>query len=103
MVLYRDVVELISITATEDADGYITEMETRTEVFADAQSVKREEFYKGLQAGVELNTTFIIRACDFDSQKHLEFDGKRYTIVRTYTKDGEMLELNCSEEKRAKD
>ena len=42
---------------------------------------------------------FDLRACDYSGQKRIEYDGTQYRIVRVYTPDGEMLELNCSEYK----
>lgn len=98
-MLYRDVAQLIAITTTEDRDGYDVETETRTEVFVDVQSVKREEFYKSLRAGVELTAAFLVQVCDYDGQQRLEYAGKQYTIVRAYSSDGETLELNCTERK----
>lgn len=94
---YRDVAELVAVTATEDKDGYDTGRETRTEVFVDVRSVRREEFYKSLQAGVELKAAFLLRTCDYDGQPRLVYDGKQYRIIRAYTEDGETLELNCAE------
>lgn len=98
-MLYRDVVELVAVTTVEDKDGYDQVSETKTEVFADVQSVKREEFYKSMQAGRELVAAFVIRACDYGGQPYLDYCGERYRVVRAYTKDGELLELNCAEHK----
>lgn len=98
-MLYRDVAQLIDTKTVTDPDGYRQETETRTEVYVDVQSVKRGEFYSGRQAGVELVISFMVRVCDFGGQRLIEYDGKRYRVVRAYTKDGELLELNCSEEK----
>lgn len=98
-VLFRDVAELIAATVTEDKDGYDVAAETRTTVFVDVQSVRREEFYRSLEAGRALKAAFLLRACDYGGQERLEHNGKRYRVVRTYTQDGELLELNCAEEK----
>lgn len=98
-MLFRDVANLIAVASAEDSDGYDTTTETRTEVFVDVKSVTREEFYRSMQAGKELVIAFYIRACDYDGQSRIEHGGKQYKIVRTYTKDGEIMELNCSEYK----
>ena len=98
-MLYRDVAQLISVTATEDSEGYDVVSEARTEVFVDVKSVRREEFYRSRQAGIDLTIAFDVRACDYDGQPRIEYNGKQYRIRRTYTRDGEMLELNCSDHK----
>lgn len=99
-MLYRDVAELISASSTEDSAGYEDSiLETRTEVFVNVKSVRRDEFYKSMQSGTELVIAFDLRACDYSGQKRIEYDGTQYRIVRVYTPDGEMLELNCSEYK----
>lgn len=99
VVLYRDVAQLIDTKTVTDPDGYRQEIKTESLVYVDVQSVKRGEYYCGRQAGVELAVSFVLRACDFGGQRLIEYDGKRYRVVRTYTKDGELLELNCAEER----
>ena len=52
MMLYRDVAELISVSSTEDSAGYEDSiLETRTEVFVNVKSVRRDEFYKACSPG----------------------------------------------------
>lgn len=97
IMLYRDVVNLISTTEVEDSDGYLTSTETSTEVFANVKSVSRSEFYASYQVGINMTISFEIRACDYNNQKIIEYDGKRYSVQRTFTKNGEILELNCSD------
>lgn len=94
---YRDVAELIAIERAQNENGYQVETETRTEVFVDVRSIKRSEFYQSLQAGRALSLAFLVRACDYAGQERLAYDGREYRVVRTYTKDGELLELNCEE------
>lgn len=99
-VRFRETVTLIATEEGTDKDGYSQPIETETEVYADVQSVKRSEFYIGRQAGLALAAAFLVRTCDYDGQPLVEYDGKRYRVERTYTKDGELVELNCSEERR---
>lgn len=83
-----------------DADGYAVKTETRTLAFADVKSVRRSEFYESMRAGVKMAAAFEIRACDYSGQQCVAYDGRRYQVERTYTKTGEMIELNCSEIKK---
>lgn len=100
---YRETAELVSVTSGTDADGFPAEaVETAREVFVDVQSVRRSEFYDAMRTGLALTIAFVVRACDYAGEKLVDYDGRRYKVERTYTKDGEMMELNCSEVKGAK-
>lgn len=96
---FRDEIALIEVGRTQGENGYPVETECRKEVFADVRSVKRSEFYKSLQAGLELSAAFLLRICDYEGQTRIEYEGKRYDVERVYTGDGELVELNCSEYK----
>lgn len=106
--MYRDIITLIAVTKGQDADGFPAEVEHTHDVFADKKSVSRAEFYSSLQAGTTATAVFNTRAVDFNEAvyndvngKHeatcLEHDGKKYKILRTYSKDDEMLEITCTD------
>lgn len=92
---HRDTVYLVDTVTTEDSAGYEAAAERKTEVFADVRSVRREEFYRSRQAGMEPALAFVLRACDYGGQSRVEYEGKQYRVIRAYTGDGEWLELNC--------
>jgi len=108
-MMYGDIANLVVVTGGKDADGFSTEVETSFEVYANKKSVARSEFFASLQAGINATAIFETRLCDFeeaivigsDSVKHkatrVEYDGDKYNIIRTYTKDNETLELTCSD------
>ena len=101
-MLYRDVARLIA--EVKAGEAYTKE----TEVFVDAKSVVRSEFYSSLQSGTVLSMAFLVRAADFElateklttgkkiKPTKILYDGSIYLIRRAYSKDGETLELNCS-------
>lgn len=101
-MLFRDIACLL----TDVKVG--TPYTERTEVFVDVKSVARSEFYASLQTGTPLTIAFSLRVSDFKmadvtlqsgkrfQPTRIEYDGRVYTIRRTYSKDGEILELNCS-------
>jgi SPP1 family predicted phage head-tail adaptor len=102
--VYKDVITLIAVTKGQDADGFPAEIEHPHNVFADKKSVSRAEFYSSLQAGVNATAVFLTRQCDFEESAYngteatrLEHNGKKYKILRTYSKDEEMLEITCSD------
>jgi SPP1 family predicted phage head-tail adaptor len=96
-MLWRDTVTLVATTNKPDAEGYKTRAETRREVFADKQSAKRSEFYSARQSGDRIDIVFLVRAIDYDHETRIEHEGKSYDVVRSYTRAGEVYELNCTE------
>lgn len=99
-----DVITLIAVTQGQDSDGFPSEVEHAHEVFADKKSVTRAEFYSSLQAGINATAVFDVWQADFDESAYdgteatrLEHNGKKYKILRTYSKDGEMLEITCTD------
>lgn len=96
----NDVITLIDVTSTVDADGYETTVETKTDVKCDSgNGVTRTEFYEAMKAGITLSAVFEMWACDYTGQAIVEHHGKRYKVERAYPTGGEM-QLNCSEIKR---
>lgn len=95
--MYCEEIELVQITEERDGDGYVVNTEYKKLVFADAQSVKREEFYSGMKAGIVLSATFVMMACDYENQQYVDYDGVRYKVVRTYRTGRDQIELNCTE------
>ena len=107
--MYREIMNLIVVTQSKDGDGYPTESETLFEAYANKKSVVRSEFYQSLQSGNTATAVFETRVCDFDEAtvtdsngtKHkptrIEHEGDRYNIIRSFSKDDEMLEITCSD------
>lgn len=70
------------------------------DIYADLESVKRQEFYAGLRAGRSITQVFVIRCADYEEEQLVRYGDKLYEVARAYTKDGEFVELNCTEVKR---
>lgn len=94
-MLFRDVVDLIGVVSDTNSIGDTIETETRTEVFADKQSVRQSEFYQAAATGLRPELMFVVRSIDYNQQPKLDYNGKTYTIIRAYDKDGEFTELVC--------
>lgn len=94
-MLYRDVIKLISITNTENDMGDTIEVQDERQVFADKQSIRQSEFYQAAATGLRPELMFVVRSIDYNDEKKLKYNGKEYTIIRTYDKDGELTELIC--------
>ena len=94
-MLFKETINLISIATTENDMGDIVEVETPRQVFADKQSIKRNEFYQAAATGLRPELMFVIRTIDYEQEPKLSHNSKTYTIIRTYEKDGEFIELIC--------
>lgn len=95
-MLFREVIELIPITLSQNGKGQITKTEgAKKIVFANKKSVKQSEFYQAKLSKLNPEIVFIIRSIDYAEEKRVEFNNSKYDIIRTYDKNGEFIELIC--------
>lgn len=86
--------------SVQDADGVWrdTGEETR-EIFVRADSVGRNEFFAGGQAGFRPELRFTVFADEYQGEAVCEYEGMRYAIYRTYHVPGtDWLELYAQRE-----
>lgn len=96
-MMWRDVIGLIAVTTSQSATGSVTTTDgLPREVFANKKSVKYTEFYSALAVGVKPDIIFEIREAEYNNEPKLKYGDIVYHVVRTYSKDGEKLELTCS-------
>ena len=57
----------------------------------------RSEFYAAKQAGDKIALVLEVRGSDYEGETWIEYGGNPYEVVRTYTRAGEVIELNCKE------
>lgn len=96
-MLFRDVVDLLRIDEGVNENGFSAlVISKRTPVFANKKSVRQSEFYQASMQGIQLELMFEIRATDYNGENALEFEGKQYTIKRTFDRNNDFLELICS-------
>lgn len=88
-----DVLTLISVTYQQDDYGIEQPTETTNEIYCRTESVTRAEFYDAGRNGLNPELKFVVFCGDYDGQKLLEYDGKRYSVVRTYQRKNDDLEL----------
>ncbi len=94
-MLFSDVIELISITYTENDMGDIIEQENSRQVFANKKSIRQNEFYQAAASGLKPEIMFEIRSIEYNGEKKLIYNNKEYVIIRTYDKNNEITELIC--------
>lgn len=86
--MYNDVIKLIAYAESTDAYGLTSRVETSTEVFAAVQSIGTSEFYQAAASGLKPEVKFVIADyLDYSGEKEVEWNGKRYNVLRTFRKD----------------
>ncbi|MDM5333432.1 phage head closure protein [Ureibacillus composti] len=93
MALFKEVVKLISTSFTVDELFQEVEAKTEREVFADKRSASQSEFFNAGQIGLKPQYVFTIRLSEYADETELVYNGKTYSIYRTYEK-GENIELH---------
>ena len=87
------VITLIAETKTQDAYGVWRTSETRREAYAQVDSVTRDEYFEGGRNGLNPEFRFTLFAGDYDCERTVEYDGKRYGVYRTYFARTDTIEL----------
>jgi SPP1 family predicted phage head-tail adaptor len=95
-MLFRDVINLVAVTTGENSMGDVIETETTRQVFANKKSIRQSEFYQAAATGLKPELMFEIRSIEYAEEQKLQYNGKTYTIIRTYSKNDELIELICS-------
>ena len=94
-MLFRDVIELITTTTTQNDYGDEIETPTYTQVFANKTFVRRVEHYEAMANGLRPSLVLEIKEIDYNGEKQLRFNGVTYDIIRTDPTKREMLEIVC--------
>lgn len=86
---------LLGKTITMNQLKQEVKVDTRTEIFAQKESISQSEFYKGGEAGLKPDFRLITAIIDYNGEREVELDGKKYGIYRTYERDQDYIELYC--------
>lgn len=81
---YQEIIYLVSSNKEEDEIGnIITSSFTLTKRYAKKQSVRTNEFYSAVESGLTPSIEFVMKRLDYDGQLELEWNHKRYSVIRT--------------------
>lgn len=86
---------LLGKTITMNQLKQEVEVDTRTEIYARKESISQSEFYKGGEAGLKPDFRLITAIIDYNGEREVELDSKKYGIYRTYERDQDYIELYC--------
>lgn len=88
-----DVITLIEVTHSQDAIGQFVDAETMNDVFCSVGSVSANEFFAGGQNGLRPEYKVTMFSYDYNGETLAEYNGKRYSIYRTYIGKNDTIEL----------
>lgn len=103
MAKWSDIITLIKTVPPTEAtneNGFAQppEDEPSRSIFCNKKSVGYSEFYRSQQAGYKAELKVDIYLQDYEGETLVEFEGKRYKVLRTYeSKNGEFIELTLSD------
>lgn len=81
---YSEIIYLVSKEQEEDEIGnVITSSFQLTKRFAKKQSVRTNEYYSAVETGLTPSIEFVMKRLDYDGQMELDYDHKRYMVIRT--------------------
>lgn len=93
MATYDHELTLIGETIEEDEIGNQRPVETRTTILCSVKSAGRNDFYSGGAAGLRPEYVFTVHAYEYRGERIVEFESKRYSVIRTYQTGVEEIEL----------
>ena len=93
-----NVITLINSTYEQDDNGIWQEHLTEREVFCQVQSVSRNEFFEGGRLGMRPEYKFTMFAYDYEEEPLVRYNGKSYSVYRTYYGRNDELELYVQRE-----
>ena len=81
---YSEIIYLVNTTKEVDEIGNILPTSFQlTKRYAKKQSVRTNEFYSAVESGLTPSIEFVMKRLDYDGQLELEWNRKRYSVIRT--------------------
>lgn len=90
-----DVADLLQITTTKDKLGQAIKSEKPYMVFCSKMSITRAEFNIAGQLGHKPELMLIVDADSYDNEKFLKYQGKKYSIYKSFQRPDQFTELYC--------
>jgi SPP1 family predicted phage head-tail adaptor len=94
-VTYDHELILIEESFTEDEIGNQIPDKIKRPVLCQVKSIGSNEFYNAATSGLKPVIEFIIHGYEYDGESKVEFEGTLYSIIRTYKRSYEEIELTC--------
>lgn len=94
IIVYSEILTLLGKEKIETVPGQgRKKTRERREVFARSMSIGQMEFYQAQAQGLKPEMKFeLADYLDYADEKEIEYEGKRYSVLRTY-RNGRRLEI----------
>ena len=81
---YQEIIYLVNeIQEEDDIGNSISSSFQLAKRYAKMQSVRTNEFYSAVETGLTPSVEFVMKRLDYNGQLELEWNNKRYSIIRT--------------------
>lgn len=90
-----DVCYLLSITTTKDEINQFITSEKSYMIFCSKLSITRAEFSTAGNLGFKPEMMLVVDSDSYDNEKLLEYEGKKYSIYKTFQRIDGFTELYC--------
>ena len=84
---------LLSKTYEENKYGVLIETSVRKMVYCQVSSVQQSEFHDAGRNGLNPSFRFTMFSGDYNDEEIVEYNGKTYSVYRTYLKRSDQIEL----------
>ena len=91
-------ITLIQETNTQDDYGVWRTSEKECDVFCQVDSVTRAEFFEAGRNGLNPEYKFTMFFGDYNGERTVKYNGKRYTVYRTYHARTDVIDLYVQRE-----
>lgn len=88
-----DVIELVTVTRTQDEYGIWRASETKKEIYCQVDSVTQSEFFEAGRNGLNPEYRFTVFFDDYSNEPVVIYRNQRYAVYRTYLRRNDRLEL----------
>jgi SPP1 family predicted phage head-tail adaptor len=92
-MLFRDVLDLITVTVTQNDIGDDIPTKTYNRIFCNKKSVRQSEFYQAMNDGLKPEYVFEVRSADYSNETLIRYNSKEYMVVRVNPKMNEWTEI----------
>lgn len=100
MMLDRsDIIQLIDIEAIQDNLGVWHNNEIKRAIYCNVSSVTSAEWHSANQEGLKAAYVFTVFGPDYNGEELVEYNGARYSVIRTYRLKNDNIELHCGTKK----
>lgn len=89
---------LISVTRTENKYGVVVETPVKRMVYCQVSSIRQSEFHEAGRNGLNPEFRFTMFSGDYNDEEIVEYNGKTYSIYRTFLKRSDDIELYVQRE-----